>query len=206
MPNGQLLAGVAELGLALSAQAPAKLLAYLNLIAKWNKVYNLTAIRDTERMVKEHVLDSLAIVEHVPAGSVLDVGSGAGLPGIPLAIARPDCQVTLLDSNRKKAAFLQQAIIELSLANAAVVCTRVETYRPVAGFSCIVTRAFAQTKDIASIGVRLLAHQGVILAMKGPAAEEEMQRISEPHLAKRLIRVSVPGLDHARFVIAMTKA
>ena len=129
-PQQQLAAGIAALGLGLPAGAEAKLLAYLGLLEKWNRVHNLTAVRETDRMVSHHLLDSLAVVPFFPQGCVLDVGSGGGLPGIPLAIARPDLEVTLIDSIAKKTAFLVQAKAELGLGNVFVETSRVENFRP----------------------------------------------------------------------------
>ena len=132
--------GIAELALDLPQGAPEQLLAYLDLLEKWNRTYNLTAIRDRGRMVIEHLLDSLAIVPYVCPGRLLDIGSGAGLPGIPLAIARPSWRVVLLDSSHKRCTFLQQAAIELGLRNVEVACERVEAYRPAAPFDTVVSR------------------------------------------------------------------
>ena len=121
--------GVAELGLALGRDGRNKLLQYLALLQKWNQVYNLTAIRGVERMISGHLLDCLAVIPYVTGTRVLDVGTGAGFPGIPLAVARPDTQVALLDSNHKKSAFLRQAVADLQLKNAAVICERVEAWQ-----------------------------------------------------------------------------
>src|SRR6266702_4255338 len=133
--------GLAELDLSLGREARTKLLEYLALLEKWNQVYNLTAIRDAEKMVSGHLLDCLAVVPYVSGAHVLDAGSGAGFPGIPLAVARPGIEVALLDSNHKKAAFLRQAVAELQLKNARVVCERVESWRPAEKFDCIISRA-----------------------------------------------------------------
>jgi 16S rRNA (guanine527-N7)-methyltransferase len=121
--------GVAEIGLSLGRDERNKLLQYLALLEKWNQVYNLTAIRDREKMISGHLLDCLAVIPYVTGARVLDAGSGAGFPGIPVAVARPDIQVVLLDSNHKKAAFLRQAVADLQLKNATVVCERVETWQ-----------------------------------------------------------------------------
>jgi len=131
----QLEQGLAALGIELPPAAQEKLLAYAALLYKWNKTFSLTAMREQDKAVSHHLLDSLAVLPFVPAGSLLDVGSGGGMPGIPLAIARPELRVTLLDSNSKKAAFLQQAAIELALPNISVHCGRVEQYHPAVGFA-----------------------------------------------------------------------
>ena len=139
----QLAQGVLQLGFTLPAGAQQRLLEYLALLQKWNRVYNLTAVREAPRMVSQHLLDCLAAAPHVAAATLLDVGSGAGLPGIPLALALPDARVTLLDSNHKKAAFLTQAVIELKLVNAEVVCERAETWNPSTTFEVVISRAFS---------------------------------------------------------------
>ena len=136
----KLAQGTLELGLQVSADIQARLLDYVALIAKWNRVHNLTAVRESARMVSAHLLDCLAIVPHLRAGSVLDVGSGAGLPGIPLALIWPQAQVTLLDSNHKKTAFLRQVLIELELKNVDVICERVESWHPHEEFDLVISR------------------------------------------------------------------
>src|SRR5512135_1065472 len=170
----QLAAGVAALGLALPEGGEAKLLAYLALLDKWNRVYNLTAVRDAERMVSHHLLDSLAAVPFFRGERVLDVGSGGGLPGIPLAIARPDVQVTLVDSIAKKTAFLLQAKSELGLANLTVVTGRVEDFRPETGFDVITSRAFSDLREFVALTRHLLKPGGRWLALKGLYPDEEI--------------------------------
>jgi len=198
--------GLLELGLNTSAADQSRLLAYIALIAKWNKVYNLTAIRDPERMVVEHVLDSLTVWPHVRPHRILDVGSGAGLPGIPLAIAHADCQITLLDSNHKKCAFLQQAVIELSLSNVVVVCDRIEALHGSDRFDTIVSRAFAETQHFARVGLPHLAPQGVLVAMKGLHPHEELAQLPDTVKLESVQPLSVPGLDARRHVVIMTRA
>ncbi len=199
----QLAAGIAALGLALPADAEAKLLAYLALLDKWNRVYNLTAVRDTERMVSHHLLDSLAAVPFFQGGRVLDVGSGGGLPGIPLAIARPDLQVTLIDSIAKKTAFLLQAKTELGLDNLSVVTNRVEDYRPETGFDLITSRAFSDLREFVALTRHLLKPAGRWLAMKGLYPHEELAllpagvKVSADHV------LAVPGLDATRHLIVL---
>lgn len=199
----QLAAGIAALGLALPADAEAKLLAYLVLLDKWNRVYNLTAVRDTERMVSHHLLDSLAAVPFFQGGRVLDVGSGGGLPGIPLAIARPDLQVTLIDSIAKKTAFLLHAKTELGLDNLSVVTNRVEDYRPETGFDLITSRAFSDLREFVALTRHLLKPAGRWLAMKGLYPHEELAllpasvKVSADHV------LAVPGLDATRHLIVL---
>ena len=201
--ESQLRAGIAALGLALPDGAEARLLAYLALLDKWNRVYNLTAVRDAGRMVSHHLLDSLATVPHFRGGTVLDVGSGGGLPGIPLAIARPDLRVTLIDSIAKKTAFLLQAKAELGLANLSVVTSRVEDYRPEAGFDVITSRAFSDLKEFVVLTRHLLAPGGHWVAMKGLYPNEEIAglpadvRVSADH------SLVVPGLEASRHLIVL---
>ncbi len=177
--EAQLTAGVAALGLALPDGAEARLLAYLALLDKWNRVYNLTAVRDAERMVSHHLLDSLAAVPYFKGEAVLDVGSGGGLPGIPLAIARPELQVTLIDSIAKKTAFLLQAKAELGLGNVSVVTSRVEDFRPEAQFDVITSRAFSDLKEFVTLTRHLLKPGGRWLAMKGLMPHEEIATLPD---------------------------
>lgn len=204
--DAQLAAGVAALGLTLPEGAEAKLLAYLALLDKWNRVYNLTAVRDVERMVSHHLLDSLATVVHFQGKTVLDVGSGGGLPGIPLAIARPELQVTLIDSIAKKTAFLLQAKTELGLANLQVVTSRVEDFKPETKFDVITSRAFSDLKEFVTLTRHLLAPTGHWLAMKGLMPHEEIvslptwARVSADHA------LAVPGLEASRHLIVLEHA
>src|SRR3970040_680999 len=150
MPPAALRRGLAELGQPLAEPVQHKLIAYLELLTKWNKTYNLTAIRDPLQMISQHLLHSLALRPHLPAGTLADVGSGGGLPGIPLAIAEPARRGTLNDANHKKAAFLQQAVIELQLANADVHIGRVQALRPASPFACVISRGFAELAQFVS--------------------------------------------------------
>ena len=199
----QLKAGIAALGLALPDGAAAKLLAYLALLDKWNRVYNLTAVRDAERMVSHHLLDSLAAVPHFRGKSVLDVGSGGGLPGIPLAIARPDLQVTLIDSIAKKTAFLLQAKAELGLANLDVVTSRVEDYQPATGFDAITSRAFSDLREFVTLTRHLLNPGGRWLAMKGLYPHEEVAVLPAGVKVSADHALGVPGLDATRHLIVL---
>jgi 16S rRNA (guanine527-N7)-methyltransferase len=196
----------AALGLALADTQVATLERYLDLLEKWNRVYNLTAIRERSRMVTHHLLDSLAVLPHVRGPRVLDVGSGAGLPGIPLAVASPALHVTLLESNHKKSAFLTQAVAELQLANVQVVTERVESWQPEARFDTIVSRAFAELGEFASLAGRLLAPQGVLAAMKGVHPFEEIERLPQGYRVQQVVRLRVPGLDAERHLVLMGAA
>lgn len=205
-PQIQLAAGIAALGLTLPDGAEAGLLAYLALLDKWNRVYNLTAVRDVERMVSHHVLDSLAVVPFFQGETVLDVGSGGGLPGIPLAIARPELQVTLIDSIAKKTAFLLQAKTELGLANLQVVTRRVEDFKPETKFDVITSRAFSDLKEFVTLTRHLLAPTGHWLAMKGLIPHEEL--VSLPGWVKVSANhvLAVPGLEASRHLIVLEHA
>lgn len=179
---------------------------YLDLLEKWNRVYNLTAIRDRARMVTHHVLDSLSILPHLRGPNVLDVGSGAGLPGIPIAIARPALRVTLLEANQKKSAFLTQAVGELRLANVTVVTERVESWHTATRFDTIVSRAFADLGEFVAAAGRLLAPQGVIAAMKGVHPYEEIERLPHGFRVREVVRLAVPGLDAERHLVLAAAA
>ena len=200
----QLRDGIAALGVELPEGAEAKLVAYLELLAKWNRVYNLTAVRDTDRMVSHHLLDSLAAVPYFPQGAVLDVGSGGGLPGIPLAIVRPAQAVTLIDSIAKKTAFLLQAKAELGLANLQVVTGRVETLA--AGpYDVITSRAFSDLKEFVTLTRHLLKPGGRWLAMKGLYPHEEIAALPQDVKVSADHALAVPGLDAARHLIVLER-
>jgi 16S rRNA (guanine527-N7)-methyltransferase len=200
--------GVAELGLALSDAQLDKLLDYVALLAKWNAVYNLTAIRDPRQMLIQHILDSLSIVPHLASlgpSSVLDVGSGGGLPGIVLAIVLSDWTVTLNDIVHKKTAFQAQAKAELGLTNLSVVTGRVETLKPgvevPAKFDVIVSRAFAELADFVTLARHLVAEKGAIWAMKGVRPDGEIERLPAGSHAKQIIRLKVPSLEAERHLV-----
>lgn len=194
--------GIAELGLELNSEVMQKLLDYLALLQKWNKVYNLTAIREAGQMVSHHLLDSLAVLPHLWPGHWLDVGCGAGIPGLILAIARPDWKFTLLDSNSKKTSFVQQAIIELDLHNVDVCCARVEDLNSVEKFDGVISRAFAETADFVRLTRHLLADKGRWAAMKG-TPEQELQRLPDDVVVERIIPLQVFGLNAARCLVLL---
>lgn len=200
---GQLDSGLSALGFALCTTARQKLLDYAALLLKWNKTYSLTALRGEGQAVSHHLLDSLAVLPYVPEGNLLDVGSGGGMPGIPLAIARPDLDVTLLDSNSKKTAFLQQAVIELDLRNISVHCGRVEQYHPAAGFSAVISRAFADLADFTTLSRHLLLANGCWLAMKGVLPENEIPGLPPGVRVRSVHRLQVPGVDGARHLLVL---
>ncbi|MEQ1592693.1 MAG: 16S rRNA (guanine(527)-N(7))-methyltransferase RsmG [Thiobacillaceae bacterium] len=199
----QLAAGIAALGLDLPASAEGHLLAYLVLLEKWNRVHNLTAVREVDKMVSHHLLDSLAVVPYFPAGRMLDVGSGGGLPGIPLAITRPDLAVTLIDSIAKKTVFLLQAKAELGLENVSVVTGRVEAFQPETGFDTITSRAFSDLKEFVTLTHHLLVPGGRWLAMKGLYPHEEIAALPDwVKLAADHV-LTIPGLDATRHLIIL---
>lgn len=201
--HGPLREGLAQMGIDLPPAAQEKLLAYATLLYKWNKTFSLTALREQDKAVSHHLLDSLAILPFVEAGNLLDVGSGGGMPGIPLAIARPELQVTLLDSNSKKTAFLRQAAIELALPNVAVHCGRVEQYHPPKEFAAITSRAFAELADFVNLSRHLLAAGGRWLAMKGVWPQEEIARLPDDVRIEGVHRLMVPGVEGERHLAVM---
>ncbi len=198
-----LAAGVDALGLSLDANQQQKLLHYVTLIAKWNKVYNLTAVRDPEAMITQHLLDSLTVLPRIAGPRLIDIGCGAGLPGIPLAIARPDWKIALLDSNHKKATFLRQASLELALTNIEVVCARVEEYRPEQKFDAAISRAFSDLGEFARLSAHLLTKDGKLCAMKGVYPHDEMGRLPPQIQVQEVIPLSVPGMDASRHLVTM---
>lgn len=193
-----LAAGVARLGLELSDAQIELLLAYLALLDKWNRVYNLTAVRKPADMVVRHLLDSLAIAPYVRGPCVLDVGTGAGLPGIPLAIALPQNRYVLLDSRLKKTRFVTQAAGELGLKNVEVVQARVEDYHPAAPLDTVVSRAFATVQDMIAVAGELCATDGRLLAMKGRHPAEELGDLPGGFVLREIVRLDVPGLNEER--------
>lgn len=193
--------GLAELGGPLPGDARDRLLAYLALLAKWNRTFNLTAIRDPQKMISHHLLDSLAVRPHLPHGALADVGSGAGLPGIPLAIAEPERRITLNDANEKKATFLRQAVIELGLANAGVHQGRVEAWRPATPFACVIARGVAELARLIADCRHLLQPGGVIAAMKGTVPRDELARVPADADCSDVRRLKVPHLEATRHLV-----
>lgn len=196
--------GLHAMGLEFDAATCGKLLDYLALLQKWNKVHNLTAVRDPEDMVTLHLLDSLAVLPHIANGRLLDVGSGAGLPGIPLSIVRPDLQVTVMDSNHKKASFMRQAKAVLGLANLEVMCGRVEEFQPEHKFDMIISRAFSDLAEFMRLTNHLCAENGVWLAMKGVYPHEELAQVKGRTTS--VVPLEVPGLDAQRHLVFLKAA
>lgn len=205
-PAERLATGVAALGLALPDGAQEKLLAYVALLAKWNRTYNLTAVRDEGEMVTQHLLDSLTVLPYLGTDVELaDVGSGAGLPGLPLAIARPALRLTSVEANQKKAAFQQQAKIELGLANVSVKCSRVEAVRPVGSFDAAISRAFSDLADFVRLAGNLVRDGGRLLAMKGLLPEAELAALPPGWRMTAAQRLEVPGLAAQRHLIVLER-
>lgn len=201
--------GISQMNLDLNEAQVEKLLDYLALLNKWNSVYNLTSVRDPMQMVTLHLLDSLAAVPAFKgAANVLDVGAGGGLPGMVLAISRPDMKVSMIDTVHKKTAFLNQVKAELELANVTVYTKRVEQLEVKTKFDVITSRAFADLSDFVNWSGHLLAEGGQFIALKGTAPAEERERLPEPWKVQKLEPLEVPGLGaerHLVFIKAETK-
>ena len=205
MKQTQLRQGADALGVALQPEAVARLLQYLDLLAKWNRIYNLTAIHDRTRWVSHHLLDSLSVVPYLPSGAVVDVGSGAGFPGLPIAVACAEREVVLLDANNKKCAFLRQAIAELKIANAKVEVSRVESFHPPRGFEVVISRAFAELAEFIRAARHLCVPGGRLLAMKGVYPDEEIAQLPAAAV-ERALRLTVPALEAQRHLLFVDPA
>ena len=195
----------AAMGVALSVEMADQLLAYQALMIKWNRTYNLTAIRDPEEMLVHHLLDSLVVAPLLPHGpmTLADVGSGGGLPGIPLAIARPEIQVTLIETSSKKSAFQQQVKIELGLSNVSVYSGRVEDYKPKNSFDIVISRAFAEIRDFVSWSGDLAKPEGRLYAMKGQYPEAEIATLPAGWQVLSSQPLQVAGLDAQRHLLIL---
>ncbi|MEE9338472.1 MAG: 16S rRNA (guanine(527)-N(7))-methyltransferase RsmG [Methylococcaceae bacterium] len=193
--------GLQELKLAADEKQIDLLLTFITLIEKWNKAYNLTAVRDQEDMVRLHLLDSLAILPYLEGNRIADIGTGAGLPGIPLAIFLPNVEFTLIDSNSKKTRFVQQAILELQLKNVTVIHSRVENIQIDQLFSSLILRAFSNMQNIITLTRHLIDKQGIVFAMKGQNPSEELIKFTEQYT---IIPIKVPGVDAERCLIRIT--
>jgi len=194
--------GLAELSLGGNrAGVRDRLLAYLDLLAKWNRTYNLTAIRDPLKMVSHHVLDSLATSACLPEGRLVDVGSGGGAPGIPIAIAQPAREITLLDANLKKVAFLRQAVIELELSNTSVHAGRVEDWHPERLFAVAISRGFSTLGQMIAACRHLIEPTGCIAAMKGAYPREELAGVAAGDVRCTATKIDVPQLGAERHLV-----
>lgn len=201
----QLQAGLQALGEDPEAHPCARYLAYIDLLEKWNRAYNLSGIKQLEQMLTHHVLDSLSVLPYMHGASGLDVGSGAGLPGFILALARPDIHWVLLDSNEKKIRFLNQALLELGPENLEVIRTRVEDYRTQQRFSTIICRALMSASEFCRSTDALLDNNGRILMMKGAAVEDENRQIDKQHYSTQVKSLSVPGVEAKRHVLIIER-
>jgi 16S rRNA (guanine527-N7)-methyltransferase len=199
----RLLTAAADIGIDLSDHQTTQLLSYLDLLEKWNHAYNLTAVRSRSEMFSRHLVESLAISPFISGKQVVDVGSGAGLPGIPLAIANPAVQYTLLDSNGKKSRFLLEVKRALMLANVEIETVRVESWLPTKRFDSVVTRAFA---DLATTLVRVdhvLSDQGMVYAMKTQQAQHEIDSLPDATRQVTAQNINVPGRDWSFQLLAV---
>lgn len=196
--------GAQALGVDAAETAIASLAAYVGLLERWNRVYNLSAVRSPQEMVIRHILDSLSILPWVTGPKVLDVGSGAGLPGIPLAVMRPGWEFYLLDANGKRTRFMQQSSAHLGLDNVKVLRSRVEDYRPEQCFDSILSRAFASLSDMLSVAGRLCAPAGRLLAMKGILSEQELTELPSGYRVVGVYPLSVPGLNAQRHLVHLS--
>jgi 16S rRNA (guanine527-N7)-methyltransferase len=198
--------GLASLNLDLSTRQQEQLQQYLTLLQRWNKVYNLTAVRDPQQMLPLHLWDSLSVASLVRGDTCLDVGSGAGLPGIPLAVLYPQREFTLLDTNGKKTRFIQQAALELGLKNLQVVQQRVETWQPEQKFAAIISRAFASLADFVTVSAAHLQDDGILFAMKGRYPEQEIAGLPPGWGVTQSHPLHVPGLDAERHLLELMRS
>ncbi len=198
--------GLEALGIECPLEVRGRLLDYVRLLAKWNRVYNLTAVREPLEMVQRHLLDSLAVLPHLrelQPKRVLDVGTGGGLPGIPLALLSPQTDFVLLDSNSKKTRFVQQAVVELGLQNVEVVHARVEQYHPDMPFDVVISRAFSSLREMVEKAGTYCGSDGMLLAMKGAWPEQELADLPAGFILRDSQRLQVPGLDEERHLICL---
>lgn len=193
--------GSRSLGLDLDQAALDKLAGFVRLLEKWNRVYNLTAVREPLAMVDRHILDCLAVVPYLRGCTLLDIGTGAGLPGLPLAIARPDLQVTLLDANAKKLRFVRQVVTELELCNATVEQARMQEYQPGRAFDMVISRAVSSLDELYRQSQHLLGAGGRMLFMKGALPEQEIAALAPERASLHCERLLVPGLDADRHLV-----
>ena len=202
----QLKEGLAAFPVAVDESQQQQLLDYVQLLHQWNQVYNLTAVRTPSQMISRHLLDSLALLPYVCGIQVLDVGSGPGLPGIPLAVCRPSAHMTLLDSNGKKTRFLLQTVHELKLVNVQVVKQRVEAFFPVPRFDTVIARAFGSLKTLVTEAAHLVAPKGRLLAMKGSVPSDELDELGSAPEAVQVLRLQIPQVDAERHLVIISEA
>lgn len=201
--HGRLLRGLEQLALPLPSTTVQKLLDYIALLHKWNRAYNLTAVREPATMISRHLLDSLAVAPHLRGERFADIGTGAGLPGIPLALAFPERRFTLVDSNGKKIRFVTQAIAELQLTNVEAIQCRVENLRPEQPFDGVLSRAFATLADMAAGCAPLLAPSGALFALKGIYPAQELSALPEHYKVDACLPLQVPDADGERHLVIL---
>jgi len=201
----QIQGGIMALNLAVDSEGINKLARFVGLLAKWSRVYNLTSVRRPKDIIARHILDSLAVVPYLDGHQILDLGTGAGLPGIPLAAARPDATITLLDSNAKKLRFVRHVMAELRLDNIRVRHCKMEEYRPAQPFETVVCRAFSSLSDIIQHAGDVCTDEGRILAMKGVYPVAEIEELADPDWVQEVVPINVPGLDAQRHVVILAR-
>lgn len=197
----ELRRGLDVLGIVADDRVEQRLLAYIALLLKWNRVYNLTAIRDLRGILGLHIFDSLSVLPHLPAGKLVDVGSGGGLPGIPLAICDPGRQVVLLESNQKKSSFQTQVKVELALDNVTVVCERAEKFEPAHSANVVISRAFSSIRDFLQVSGHICGPGGHFAAMKGVLPAAEIEKLPPGFHVEQSIPLRVPTVDGERHLI-----
>ena len=203
--RAKLARGAAELGVELDEPAQHALMSYLSLLKRWNKVYNLTAIKGDANMLTRHLLDSLSVVTALQGNRVIDIGTGAGLPGIPVAITNPHMHVTLLDSNAKRCRFLRQVQAQLKLSNVSIVQKRAEEYQPAEKFDNLLSRAFSSLQSFISSSAHLLAEGGQAIAMKGVWPSDEKEQLTNGFKIDEVVKLMVPGLPEQRHLVICKK-
>ncbi|MDO6474405.1 16S rRNA (guanine(527)-N(7))-methyltransferase RsmG [Alteromonas sp. 1_MG-2023] len=203
--NEILLQGCEKLALDITTEQADKLTGYVQRIDKWNKAYNLTSVRDPEQMMVKHILDSLAVTRFVSGKRVIDVGTGPGLPGMPLAIMLPDIEFTLLDSLGKRVRFMKQCAFELGLTNVTPVHSRVEEHEPAQPYDIVLSRAFASLKDMLHWCQHLVDSSGVFFALKGQFPQSEIDEVSDHFQIGSVEALSVPDLTGERHLVTIRK-
>jgi len=202
-PHQQLISGLARLNLEVSEGGISRLLAFAALLGKWNRTYNLTAIREPSKVISHHLLDSVAVLPHITGNRIADVGTGPGFPGLPIALIRPSVNVALVECNHKKSAFLRQAVTELQLTNVEVITERVEAWTPETRFDVVISRAFADLSGFIETSGHLCTPEGVLLAMKGLYPDEELAQLPETVVVKSVEKIDVPGIRATRHLVIL---